>query len=333
MRLGITIIAEKPTSFHIRKSVMTLILTDDDLNHVPAMQIAIEAIEEALTARSRKDLVSPPRHSVSFAEKGDLVFTIGGTTGDASVAGFRVYETFSGPRHDQLIAVWSTQTAALQGIVTGSRLGEIRTGAIGGVAIRRMSSPNASTVGVIGSGQQARTQLEAAVAVRKLQTIKVYSRSEQNRQAFASAMTQLLGIPVEAVVSARHAVDDVDIVICATTSATPVIEADWLKPGVHINTVGPKTLNAHELGLDVADLAHIIATDSIEQTRAYKTPFFLHGSPHTARMVDLAAIVSGGLPARTAPDQTTLFCSVGLAGTEVLVASKVLSAYADGSSL
>ncbi|MBB4228124.1 ornithine cyclodeaminase family protein [Rhizobium mongolense] len=305
---------------------MTIILSDSDLDRSTAMQIAIETIEEAMAARSAGVLVSPPRHNVSFGGKGDLVFTIGGTIGEHSIAGFRVYETFKGLRHDQIVAVWSAETAELQGLVVGSRLGDIRTGAIGGIAIRHMSSPGVRTVGVIGSGHQARTQLEAAALVRRLDHVRVYSRHEQNRRTFSAEMEERLGIPVEPVDTPRRAVSEADIVICATTSRTPVMEAAWLKPGVHINTIGPKTVDEHELGLDIAAAAHLIATDSLEQTDAYKAPFFLHGSPDAVRLVDLAAIVSGRLRVRPAHDQTTLFCSAGLAGTEVLVASKLLAA-------
>jgi len=102
---------------------MAIILGDSDLERIPAMALAIEAIEEAILARSVGDVVSPPRHSVSFAEKGDLIFTIGGRTDHASIAGFRVYDTFRGARHEQIVAVWSTETAELQGIFIGTRLG------------------------------------------------------------------------------------------------------------------------------------------------------------------------------------------------------------------
>lgn len=306
---------------------MAIILGDSDLERIPTMALAIEAIEEAILARSAGALVSPPRHSVSFAEKGDLIFTIGGMIDEASIAGFRVYDTFQGARHEQIVAVWSTETAELQGILIGTRLGEIRTGAIGGIAVRHMSPPDATTVGIIGSGQQARAQLEAVSLVRRLSYVRIYSRSERNRYQFALEMEERLGIPVEAVEQPRRAVQDADIVICATSSLTPVLKAEWLKPGAHINTVGPKMVDEHELDLDVATAAHLIATDSPEQVKAYKMPFFLEGTPSAERMVDLAAIVSGKLAGRERPGQTTLFCSVGLAGTEVLVGARILDAF------
>ncbi|MDF0697191.1 ornithine cyclodeaminase family protein [Rhizobium sp. MC63] len=303
---------------------MTRILRDEDLVGGALMSIAIDALEAAFLARAGDRLISPPRHHVSFPDRGDLVFTVGGLMGEKPIAGFRVYDTFNGAEHTQIVAVWSADDARLEGVILGERLGSLRTGAIGGLAIRHLSAPDARIVGIIGSGAQAQSQLAAAVAVRNLDRARVYSRDETNRAAFASEMQHALGLDVEPVDSASKAVDDADIVICATTSQTPVVHARDLKPGVHVNTVGPKTLQGYELSLDVADVAAVIATDSPEQARAYASPFFLTGSGNNDRMADLADIIAGKAPGRRSSEEITLFCSVGLAGTEVVVASAIL---------
>ncbi|MFB2564446.1 ornithine cyclodeaminase family protein [Rhizobium sp. IMFF44] len=299
------------------------ILKDEDLCPATVMRGAIDALEAAFRAKAAGKLVSPPRHHVSFPDRGDIVFTVGGIDGERPLAGFRAYETFAGGQHAQVVAVWRADTAELQGVILGERLGQIRTGAIGGIAIHHLSAPTASTVGIIGSGAQARTQLIAAVAVRDIGSVHVFSRNPTNCAAFAEEMQLELGISIEPVTSAAKAVADADIVLCATSSDRPVIDASDLKAGVHINTIGPKTLKGHELGLDVANMASLIATDSPEQTCAYASPFFLSGTMHEERMLDLAAIVAGQASGRTSPLDTTLFCSVGLAGTEVVVASAI----------
>ncbi|WP_246826531.1 ornithine cyclodeaminase family protein [Rhizobium binae] len=303
---------------------MTKILRDEDLAGGVLMSIAIDALEAAFLARAGNRLISPPRHHVSFPDRGDLVFTVGGLMGETPIAGFRVYDTFKGAEHTQIVAVWSADDARLEGVILGERLGSLRTGAIGGLAVRHLSGPDARNVGIIGSGAQARTQLAAAAAVRNLGRVRVYSRDEINRAAFASEMQHALGLDVEPVDSVSKAVDDADIVICATTSQTPVIHSPDLKPGVHVTTVGPKTLQGYELGLDVADAAAVIATDSPEQARAYASQFFLAGSGADDRMVDLADIIAGKAAGRRSSEEMTLFCSVGLAGTEVVVASAIL---------
>jgi ornithine cyclodeaminase/alanine dehydrogenase-like protein (mu-crystallin family) len=310
---------------------MVTILTDADVAKVD-MRAAISAVARAFTAKSANALVAPPRHHVAFPGHGDLVFTIGGVTGDQPVAGFRVYERFesavvnSGADRSQLVAVWDVASGALRGLVLGHTLGEIRTGAIGGLAIDVMAPRDASRAAVIGSGRQARTQLMAAAAIRPLRQVRVYSRSEANRDAFAHQMSVKLGLDVTAAGNARDAVKDADIVLCATDSATPAIEARWLKPGAHINTVGPKSQGAHEIGIDVVASAVLVATDSPDQARAYDPPFFLIGTPHMDRMIDLATIMAGRVIRRADSGGNTLFCSTGLAGTEVLVAAALLDA-------
>ncbi|WP_223568409.1 ornithine cyclodeaminase family protein [Agrobacterium tumefaciens] len=302
---------------------MTKILYDSDLLDSSFMNVAIEAVENILRARAHGQAISPPRHHVSFPGRGDLIFTVGGTLGEKPLAGFRVYGTFEGAEHSQIVAVWSADDGRLKGLILGERLGAIRTGAIGGVAIRHLSSPDASVVGVLGSGLQARSQLEAAVAVRKITSARVYSRDKTRRSLFAREMEADLGIEIRPADSVFEAVNDADIVICATSSNEPVVHASDLKRGVHVNTVGPKTLEGYELGLDIADMASTIATDSSEQTRAYTSPFFLNGSGNENRTVELSDIVAGKVPGRTSADRMTLFCSVGLAGTEVAVASAI----------
>lgn len=303
---------------------MTTILTDEDLTGGAIMQIAIDAVEIAMRQKAHGRMISPPRHHVTFPGKGDLVFTVGGVQDSAPIAGFRVYDTFNGSHHSQIVAVWSTETAKLEGIVIGEKLGAIRTGAIGGVAIRHLSDADAATAGVVGSGLQARMQLVAAAAVRRLSHVRVYSRSEANRKAFAEEMQRYLGLDIEAVDSAAEAVRGADIVICATSSSVPVLRAKDLKPGAHINTVGPKTIEGHEIDLDVAKMAHRIATDSPEQMRAYASPFFLSGTSHEEQVEDLASIIAENTPWHRSTDATTLFCSTGLAGTEVAVAAAIL---------
>ncbi|MDQ7865021.1 hypothetical protein RCO48_39725 [Peribacillus frigoritolerans] len=87
--------------------------------------------------------------------------------------------------------------------------------------------------------------------------------------------------------SPKKCVEKADIIICATNSRSPVIDADWLKPGVHINTVGPKSMNVHELPIEVAGKSSVISTDSLEQLRAYSTPHFLANTPYEQNIVQL----------------------------------------------
>lgn len=288
------------------------------------MKSIIGAIERAFHEKANGTLVSPPRFQLE-TENGDLVFTAGAATSTENVTGFRVYDTYSNddPGHEQLVSVFDSETGVFKGII-GNLLGVLRTGAIGGVAIKVMSRPDAKQLAVIGTGDQARTQLEAAIAVRDIQRILVYSRSDQNRTKFSEEMTEKLGMDVIPVDSPKRCVENADIVICATNSSSPVLEADWLKPGAHINTVGPKSVKGHELPIEIASQSSVISTDSLEQLNAYSTPHFLANTPYVQKIVELSDIITGKIQMRTSNNDVTLFCSVGLSGTEVVVANEIM---------
>jgi alanine dehydrogenase len=300
------------------------VLSDRDIDRVP-FAIILEAVRAHVLADFRGEAVSPPRHVAEFGD-GGLVFTVGG---NADFAGFRAYETFSKSaleKEDQLVAVWDRASRRLSGLAIGDRLGAMRTGALGGVAIGRMAPETVRKLAVIGTGLQAETQMIAACAVRSFEEIAVFSRAEENRNAFAARMEMLLKEDVRPSGSAELAVRDADIVILATNSATPVIDAGWLKPGAHINTLGPKKKLAHELPLDIADAAGLIASDSPQQIAAMVAEHMLHGHPAAGRLAHL------GDPKvlETRGPGHSLFLSSGLAGSEVAALAAVLK-HLDGA--
>jgi ornithine cyclodeaminase/alanine dehydrogenase-like protein (mu-crystallin family) len=306
---------------------MLLVLTDDDILPLLNMQDLIPLMEEFLRARHSGETVTPPRHTVEFSPFGRLVFTVGGlNSGDRALAGFRVYDTFPSPDDEfdaQTVAVWDSKRGSLLGLVVGWALGEWRTGALGGVAIKHMSRPDARRCAVIGTGRQARTQLLAAAACRSLTEVRVYSPDAEHRRTFAAELAIMIKGDVQPVASAQEAVEQADLVICATNSKTPVLQTKWLSPGTHVNALGPKMLNEHELPIDIAERITLLATDSIEQANGYHEPHFLAASAVWKHLQDLATLVAVPTSPRSG-DDITLFSSCGLAGTEVLAAAHLL---------
>jgi ornithine cyclodeaminase len=298
------------------------ILSDEDVRSALSMREAIELIESVFRLKAGGSFLTPPRFYVGN-DRGALAFTVGGHASGGSI-GFRVYETFPGPnlRHEQFVAVFDGTSGELRGLVFGELLGAMRTGAIGGVAVKCGAREDAKTVGIVGSGMQARTQLMAIAAVRGITGAKAYSRSAEKRDAFAREMTESLGLPVLAVATAEEAVEGVDIVVTATSNTVPLFPATLIEEGTHINALGPKFAKVHELDPAVAERASAIYTDSPEQLRGYPAGFFL-GEEHA--IADLAVHVANGTPVRRSAGDITLFCSVGLSGTEVVLADAVLS--------
>ena len=303
-----------------------IVLGDEQLAAMPSMALAIEAVEEALAARAAGLLIAPPRHAVPFAGAGSLVFTVGGSMGERALAGFRAYETFAGSRQDQVVAVWSIATGRLEGVVVGEQLGAVRTGAIGGIAIRRMSSGSAANVAVIGGGLQARTQLEAASIVRPLRQVRVFSRSSERCRAFAAGMGARLKLPILPESSAREAVADADIVICATDSRVPVIEAAWLKPGAHLDLVGAYTPELRESDDEAVKRATLFCDTrggALKEGGDLVQPLKAGVIQESAIAAELAELCKGTHPGRKRDDEITLFKSVGTA-IEDLAAAKLM---------
>jgi ornithine cyclodeaminase/alanine dehydrogenase-like protein (mu-crystallin family) len=250
-------------------TLMTIVLDDIAVTARLRPASAVAAMRSALLGAHRGELVAPPRVHADI-----LTFTAGRLPG--RWYGYRSYDTHVGGQ--QVVAVHSEPAGELVGIAVGSALGAYRTGALGAAAADALANPGATTVGVVGAGRQAWTQLWALSAVRPLTDVAVYSPTPQRRAALASRVQADLGIPSRAAQSAREAVTARDIVVLATSSATPVLVADWLSPGTAVTTVGPKQVGRAEFPPDLPDRAQLIVTDSLPQLRAYDPPALLASS-------------------------------------------------------
>jgi ornithine cyclodeaminase len=221
-----------------------------------------------------------------------------------------------------LVAVWSARDGELLALVRGAELGARRTGAIGAVAIDVAAAPGPVRVGIVGAGTQAWAQLWAMGTVREVEEVAVAARHPEHARAFARRAADELGVKARATGSVEDAVRDRDVVIVATNSAVPVLDADWIAPGTHVTTLGPKTVSRHEVPAALAHRASVVLTDSPVQAAGYPEPHIFAAAP----MVGLGAVLAGAAAVRTHPDQITVFCSVGLAGTEVALAAALRAA-------
>jgi ornithine cyclodeaminase/alanine dehydrogenase-like protein (mu-crystallin family) len=305
---------------------MTRTLTAADVRSGLTAAASVATMREAVLAAHRGELVAPARLAADLDE-GRLIFTVGRWRG--RWLGYRAYDTFDREKvdahDDQLVVVHDDVTGQLLGMVVGAELGRRRTGAIGGVAVDALAPQSASTMGLVGSGEQAWTQLWAVSAVRDLAAVRIYSRDGRRRQEFAERATEELGVAVTAVPSAPAAVDGAEIVILATSSSEPVVETNWLASGSHVTTLGPKQRGRSEFAEDLLDSATVLVTDSPAQLDAYDPPALASGDRHAGRVVGLGTVLAGAAPGRSGATDRTVFLSVGLAGTEVALAASLLT--------
>lgn len=294
--------------------VVVQVLRDDEIVQLLRPADAVRWISEAIDAHYRGELIAPPR-STAELDGGRLVFTAGRLRG--SWFGYRSYDTFPTASGDQVVVVHDEGSGHLVAIAVGNELGARRVGAIGAVAVDALVPPSADIVAVVGAGAQAYAQLWALSAVRVLQEVRVYSRNAERRSAFAARVSPLVAGTCRPVDDARTAIDGAQIIILATSSGSPVIDAGWLRPGAHVTTVGPKQRGRAEFGPDLPAAASLLVTDSVDQIDAYDPPNVLAGTPDRERLVTLGQIRHGTTP--RPPDGISVFFSVGLAGTEAFL--------------
>jgi alanine dehydrogenase len=303
---------------------MPLLLTEADVKAILTMPLAMEAVEVSFRRLATGAAVSHSRRRLRLQAKGYLHY-MAASDAEGGYLGLKIYTVSpSGARF--LIPLFNGQSGEMVAMIEANTLGQVRTGAASGVATRFMAREDARNVGIIGTGLQARTQLEAVSLARRLENIRAFGRDGDRREKFAKEMTERLGVPVVGVASAEDAVRGVQILITATTSTRPVVEGRWLERGTHINAIGVNFAEKRELDAEAVGRCDVIAADSCEQSRLEAGDLIQAFGEDGARwraVRELADIVSGELPGRTNRDQITLFKSNGIAIEDVVVASRV----------
>lgn len=216
----------------------------------------------------------------------------------------------------------------VRAVAIGNELGPRRVGAIGAVAADRLAAPDAGVLAVIGTGTQAYAQVWALAAVRDLREVRVYSRDPARRATFAGRIAPLVAGACRSATDARAACEGAHIVILATSSPTPVVDATWIAPGAYVTTLGPKQQGRAEFGADLPEAASLLVTDSLDQIRAYDPPNVLVGTPHEHQLVSLGAVRGEAPP--VASQGISLFFSVGLAGTEAFLLDRLAASIESG---
>ncbi len=288
------------------------------------MPMALEAVEEAFRRLADGSAIVHTRHRLHMPGQSYLHYMAAGDSAGGTM-GMKIY-TSSRDGLRFLVPLFDATSGALLALIEADYLGQMRTGAASGVATRLMARGDSRVVGIIGTGLQARPQLEAIAAVRKLERIRAFGRDIERRAKFAVEMTERLNVPVETTSTAEEAVRDVDIVVTATNASSPVVEGRWLAPGTHINAIGANFAQKRELDDEVVRRADIIAVDSREQSKM-EAGDLIHALGGDlagwASIVELAELVAGRVVARADARQITLFKSNGIAIEDVVTAAKV----------
>jgi ornithine cyclodeaminase/alanine dehydrogenase-like protein (mu-crystallin family) len=246
--------------------------------------------------------------------------------GYLNVVGAKIYATTRKGMEFHVV-LYDATTGELIAMIEADHLGRLRTGAASGVATELMALPDATSVGLFGTGRQARTQLEAVCAVRRITKVDVFSRNAERCAAFADEMSESLRLKVVPAMRPDLAVMEKDIVITATSAKTPLFDGRLVGDGTHLNIVGSNFLSKAEIDVETVRRSDIIVCDSIDACKLEAGDFVAAceaGVRCYENMHDLAAVVTGQATGRAKSDDVTLFKSVGLAIEDVALGYEVL---------
>ncbi|MGH9665053.1 MAG: ornithine cyclodeaminase family protein, partial [Bryobacteraceae bacterium] len=287
-----------------------LFLTESHIRSLLPMAEAIRILRETFAALAVGQAQNQARRRLVLPS-GSVLHSLAGAAG--SYFGTKIYSTH--PKHGAnfFFLLFDAATAKPLAMMEANYLGQIRTGAATGAATDLLAAPEARTLGVIGSGFQARTQIEAISHVRRLSEVRVWGRDETRRSQFAEGCAAAFRLPVEASGSAERAVRDASIVVTATSAKDPVLESAWIANGTLVNAVGSNNPQRRELPADLIERADRIVVDSIEQSRLESGDLLLAWDERgwsTPRLMELQE--AAAKPPSWRADTVTIFKSNGL---------------------
>jgi alanine dehydrogenase len=288
-------------------------VTEQQVRELLSMEECVRIMRQTFQALRKGTASNQPRRRI-YLDNGSTLHSMGGVYG--KYFGTKIYS--SNPKYGAhfFFFLFDSETARPLAQFEANYLGQIRTGAASGYATDLLAAPKAATLGIIGSGFQAQSQIEAIRCVRDIKDIRVWSRSQEKREAFARANS------ARAVNSAEEAVRGADIVVTATIAKDPVVEDSWFEHGehgVHINAMGSNREQRRELPSRLVHRADLIAVDSIEVSKIEAGDLILAPVDWSdRRIVELAKIDQrpDGAP-------ITIFKSNGLGVEDVAAAAYV----------
>lgn len=305
------------------------ILSGEDVRACIDMPGAIEAMRTAFAALSGGDATVPIRLPLE-TEHGVTLFMPAYMSSTGS-AGAKIVSVNAGnaarglPAIHGVVTMLDAETGRIRALMDGTWLTALRTGAVGGLAADLLARPDASVVALFGAGVQARTQLQAVRCVRQITEVRVVSRTGASAERLVA---ELEGVEARVASDASDAVAGADIVVCATTSSTPLFDGSAIDPGTHVTGVGSYTTEMREVDTALVTRARVV----VDQREAVLAEGGDVAGPIADGVVDesvmvaeIGEVVLGRVAGRTSAEEVTFFKSVGNAVQDVAVGEVVLA--------
>jgi alanine dehydrogenase len=305
--------------------VNPLYLTEEDVVATLTVRDALRLLDDAARAQAEGRAENKPRQRVRTQQS--VLQVLPAAYGER--LGHKSYLVAPKPRGARFLYLLFAASGEMLALFEADALGQIRTGAASGLATRVLAREDARTLGVIGTGWQARTQLEAVCAVRPIERVRAFGRNPERLGAFCEEMTARVGVPVEPAANGREAVSGAGVVCTITNASAPVLEGSWLDAGTHVNAAGSNRANAQEVDVETVACAAVVAVEDLAQANVESGDLISaaqSGRWSWDRAVLLSDVVAGKKPGRTSAEQITLFESLGIGLWDLAAASHVYDA-------
>ena len=304
---------------------MTLLLTHDDVIASVTMAQAIETMEGAFKEEGEGGIILPPRTNMAvdggWLRVGPVAMPRSGWMG------LKAMNLVAGVGLRYQVHLYAIATGELLAIMDAQHLTTLRTGATSAVATRLMARPGRFHVALLGSGVEAKAQLEAMHAAGRVRSAAVFSPTQANRDALAHEFRERFAMDVVAAGSAREAVEGAELVLAAVKSKQPVLHGAWLAPGTHVNSVGTARRDQRELDVAVFERSARIAVDTEEGVFGEAGDAVVAAATlDRSKVHELSALAAGRVVGRVDDEEITVFKSVGTGIQDIALAAVVYAA-------
>ena len=309
-----------------------LIVNQGEVRRLLPMNECMDVMAQTLTALARGEAIQPLRLVMRLPEKIGALGVMPSYLGNIASMGLKVISVFPGNHgtkydsHQGAVLLFEAKHGQLLSLMDASAITAIRTAAVSGVATRLLAREDAQTLAILGSGVQARTHLSAMIEARNVTRARVWSRNAERARQFADRETERHGIPVSAALTVQEAAAEADIICTTTAAPEPVLRAEWIAKGAHINAVGSSIPTTRELDTAAVKNARLYV-DRRESTLNEAGDFLFakqEGAIDDKHIVgEIGEILTGAVPGRRTPDEITLFKSLGLGIEDLAAASHV----------
>ena len=308
-----------------------LILSHDEVLELLPIKECIPVMREALIALAAGKVYQPLRTIIRPPDaKGVMGLMPSYVSGDSAAFGLKAICVFPGnsaqgkDAHQGAVMLFSAETGELLAMMSASAITAIRTASVSGVATDSLARVNACNLAILGCGVQARSHLVAMSEVRVIKRCCIASRQIEHARKFAEEMRPDFAFPLEPVESVEGALEDADVVVCATTAVEPIVRREWISAGAHLNLVGSSTPKTREV--DSKTMAAVsLFVDRRESTLNEAGDYLfaardgLIGPDHIR--AEIGEVLNGDKPGRTSPEEITCFKSLGLAIEDLAAAN------------